>query len=64
MLECSGKVQVVLLLVFVFVLALRRAVKERAERVGIGTAIGKKEVLCVLMMMMMKKMMMMVGMYE
>jgi len=41
MLECRGKVQVVLLLVFV--LALRRAVKERAERVGIGTAIGKEE---------------------
>jgi len=43
MLECSGKVQMVLLPVFVLVLALRRTVEERAESVAIGTAIGKEE---------------------
>ncbi|WVZ11950.1 hypothetical protein V8G54_016480 [Vigna mungo] len=49
MLECSGKVQMVLLLVFMLVLVLRRAVDERAERVAIGTAIGMEEtkMLCV-----------------
>lgn len=66
MLECSGKVQMVLLLVFMLVLALRRAVEERAERVAIGTAIGMEEtkMLCVSVFLLFFSACVMMGMYE